>query len=547
MPTSYREPVIVEAQVRLNCKNVIFFTTPQRGDFRDSRGEEIFPWVPCIQAILQKVPKGEQSRLLLLPCLETEHSAAKDKKDNDFALAYTVVSTAMEFLKQHSQIKIRFFCDQSGYASGLYSDMISTQTKLNQSKKGLEESLVGILPTIPKAILELIQTYEEGYNVTGRMDVWLSNVGSVNFLDIQAINKLGSNWTELATVGLPVGQDFTKKTLALSDAEQFRREKAIKEQEAYLGNCENRRIAKLKSAGQLKKAFVSIGRWQGVDDLLKEPYRSWKNPGFLSSITSVFSRSQSVLENATNCEVERNMQGWKNSMDENLRNKPDRDFGNPTPGVDLDDDLLDRGKPPFGNIEVVLKVGDITQEPADAIVNAAKMELTGGGGVDGAIHRAGGPKILQECLAIREQQKKEGRFVGCPTGEAVITSAGKMPAKFVIHTVGPVWHGGVNREEELLANAYMNSLKLAAKHNLKSIAFPAISTGIYGFPLERATEIALKTVKEFSKLETSVREVRFIVFGENMQVYTTHLAAIQKPKASGISISVVEDEPRAKK
>lgn len=176
--------------------------------------------------------------------------------------------------------------------------------------------------------------------------------------------------------------------------------------------------------------------------------------------------------------------------------------------------------------DVILKVGDITKEPVDAVVNAAKQELLGGNGVDGAIHKAGGPQILEACKKLREQQKKEGRFVGCRTGEAVITTAGKMPAKFVIHAVGPVWYEGLNREEELLANAYRNSLLLADKHKLKTIAFPAISTGIYGFPLDKATQIALKTVQEFSKIATSIREVRFIVFDENMEVYKKHLAAL---------------------
>jgi O-acetyl-ADP-ribose deacetylase (regulator of RNase III) len=126
--------------------------------------------------------------------------------------------------------------------------------------------------------------------------------------------------------------------------------------------------------------------------------------------------------------------------------------------------------------------GDITQIPVDAIVNAANEGLKGGGGVDGAIHRAGGPDIMKECRQIGH----------CPTGEAVITTAGELPAKKVIHTVGPVWNDGNKNEEELLANAYRNSMKVADENDLMSISFPNISTGIYGFPKEKAAQIALK-------------------------------------------------------
>src|ERR1051325_2981416 len=135
--------------------------------------------------------------------------------------------------------------------------------------------------------------------------------------------------------------------------------------------------------------------------------------------------------------------------------------------------------------------GDITRIQVDAIVNAANSYLLGGGGVDGAIHRAGGDAILKECMEIRARQG------GCKTGEAVITTAGKLPAKFVIHTVGPVWNGGKNNEEALLASAYSNSLKVAAENDVKTIAFPNISTGVYHFPKQKAAEIAVKTVKEF--------------------------------------------------
>ena len=135
--------------------------------------------------------------------------------------------------------------------------------------------------------------------------------------------------------------------------------------------------------------------------------------------------------------------------------------------------------------------GDITKVECDAIVNAANNSLLGGGGVDGAIHRAGGAAILRECQAIIDKQG------GCPTGEAVITTAGKLPAKYVIHTVGPVWHGGDKNEAVLLASCYKNSLKLCDEYDLDSVAFPNISTGIYGYPKEEAAQIAIKTVNEY--------------------------------------------------
>ena len=132
-----------------------------------------------------------------------------------------------------------------------------------------------------------------------------------------------------------------------------------------------------------------------------------------------------------------------------------------------------------------LHVGDITKLAVDAIVNAANEALRGGGGVDGAIHRAAGPELLQECIAIGD----------CPTGQARITKGYRLPARHVIHTVGPIWRGGGAGEEELLAACYRESLRLAAQHNVASIAFPAISTGIYGFPPERAAPIAVETVR----------------------------------------------------
>ena len=151
--------------------------------------------------------------------------------------------------------------------------------------------------------------------------------------------------------------------------------------------------------------------------------------------------------------------------------------------------------------------GDITQQNTDAIVNAANSSLMGGGGVDGAIHRTGGPVILEECKKIVAAQ---GRL---PTGQAVITSAGNMKANHVIHTVGPVWRGGNNREPELLASAYRESLQLAADNQLTSVAFPSISTGAYGYPVDHAARVALKEVVSFiSKDITSVKEIVFVLF-----------------------------------
>ncbi len=158
-----------------------------------------------------------------------------------------------------------------------------------------------------------------------------------------------------------------------------------------------------------------------------------------------------------------------------------------------------------------LVTGDITAQETDAIVNAANPSLLGGGGVDGAIHRAGGPQILEECKAIRARQG------GCPTGEAVITSGGRLKAKYVIHTVGPVWSGGGHDEERLLASAYRNSLRLALERGVKTVAFPSISTGIYGFPAERAAQIAVATVKEFTSSHPGLERVVFVVFSQDQQ------------------------------
>lgn len=162
--------------------------------------------------------------------------------------------------------------------------------------------------------------------------------------------------------------------------------------------------------------------------------------------------------------------------------------------------------------------GDITKLEVMAIVNAANSSLLGGGGVDGAIHRAGGPKILEECRAIRDRQ---GR---CATGEAVITTGGNLKAKFVIHTVGPVWNGGNRNEDQLLINAYTNSMRLAVQHNVTSIAFPNISTGIYHFPKERAAAIAIRAVEQSINKGSSIERVIFCCFDdENFSIYRTLL------------------------
>jgi O-acetyl-ADP-ribose deacetylase (regulator of RNase III) len=163
---------------------------------------------------------------------------------------------------------------------------------------------------------------------------------------------------------------------------------------------------------------------------------------------------------------------------------------------------------------IKLQQGDITKLQVDAIVNAANSSLMGGGGVDGAIHRAGGKQILEECIQIVNRQG------GCKTGEAVITTGGNLPAKYVIHTVGPVWNGGKRNEEQLLANCYNNSLSIAANNGVKSIAFPNISTGVYRFPKEQAAAIAVDTVDAFLRSDQHIEEVIFICFDdENYRLY----------------------------
>lgn len=160
--------------------------------------------------------------------------------------------------------------------------------------------------------------------------------------------------------------------------------------------------------------------------------------------------------------------------------------------------------------KIELHKGDITKLKVDAIVNAANTSLLGGGGVDGAIHRAAGPELL-------EFNRKLG---GCRTGEAKLSPGFKLPAKFIIHTVGPVWQGGTNNEDELLANCYRNSLKLAVDNQIKTIAFPAISTGIYSFPLAKATKIAVTEVNKFLEKNDSIEKVIFVCFdAETYKVY----------------------------
>ena len=160
----------------------------------------------------------------------------------------------------------------------------------------------------------------------------------------------------------------------------------------------------------------------------------------------------------------------------------------------------------IGNATLSIVEGDITKEETEAIVNAANSGLRGGGGVDGAIHRAGGPSILEECRKIGH----------CPTGQAVVTSGGNLPAKYVIHTVGPVWSGGNRNEAGLLKSAYLESLKIASKKGLKSVSFPAISSGAYGYPLDEAARIALKTAIDYLKEHQEIELVRFVLFGKPM-------------------------------
>lgn len=173
----------------------------------------------------------------------------------------------------------------------------------------------------------------------------------------------------------------------------------------------------------------------------------------------------------------------------------------------------------FLDNRVLVKVGDITLEKVDAIVNAANSTLLGGGGVDGAIHRKGGKAILEECRKIRESKYPDG----LPTGRAVATSAGALPSRFVIHTVGPVWNKGKLREEELLEDCYVNSLSEAARLGVRTVAFPAISTGVYRFPKDLAARIASKAIRTFFKGETAIEQIILIFFsGEDAMVFLNH-------------------------
>jgi O-acetyl-ADP-ribose deacetylase (regulator of RNase III) len=174
-----------------------------------------------------------------------------------------------------------------------------------------------------------------------------------------------------------------------------------------------------------------------------------------------------------------------------------------------------------GEACIEIAAGDLTRQRVDAIVNAANRTLLGGGGVDGAIHDAGGPRILAECR----------RLGGCETGEAKLTTGGELPARFVIHTVGPVYRGGGHGEAALLANAYRNSLALAEARRLVSVAFPSISTGAYRYPIAEASRIALRTVGETLRRLKSVRRVRFVLFGRDD--YAVYAAALDELAADG--------------
>lgn len=173
-----------------------------------------------------------------------------------------------------------------------------------------------------------------------------------------------------------------------------------------------------------------------------------------------------------------------------------------------------------GSSILTIKKGDITAEDTDAIVNAANSSLMGGGGVDGAIHRAGGPEILEQCVEI---VKTQGRL---PAGRAAITTGGKLKARYVIHTVGPIWHGGSSSEQEILRSCYVNSLKLALLNHVETISFPSISTGAYGYPVSEASRIAIRAIVDFLKGNTGIKEVRMVLFDDS--TYSIYLGALSE-------------------
>ncbi len=178
----------------------------------------------------------------------------------------------------------------------------------------------------------------------------------------------------------------------------------------------------------------------------------------------------------------------------------------------------------IGKTKLLLKQGDITDQETDAIVNAANSSLMGGGGVDGAIHRAGGPAILEECKRIVAERGK------LPPGQAVITTGGYLKAKYVIHTVGPIWRGGKAGEPETLASAYRESLKLAVSHGIRTISFPSISTGAYGYPLPEAAAVAISTVADFLSKDNRLKEVIFVLYDHRtFEAYRTALANLTIP------------------
>ena len=185
----------------------------------------------------------------------------------------------------------------------------------------------------------------------------------------------------------------------------------------------------------------------------------------------------------------------------------------------------------IGNTKLILVCGDITEQETDAIVNAANPGLMGGGGVDGAIHEKGGPDILDECKIIRKRYPD-----GLPEGQAVITTGGRLKSKKVIHTVGPVWHGGINTERQKLADAYKKSLKVALENGIKTISFPSISTGAYGYPVEKASLVALKAVIGFLEEFNGIEEVIFILHSSHdLAIYERALTEIIRKTTNKIN------------